>query len=249
MGAESIRLDREGPRGALLLHGFTDTPQSLRAMAESLYAAGWGVHAPLLPAHGRPREVFARQARAVDWIAAARQAWAELRSRYAAPVLMGQSMGGALSVILASEAPPTALVLFAPYLHMGRRARMVARLWPAATCIAPWIRGVPERGLRDPVARASSLGLGVSTPRTIAELRRVVDAARAVAFAVRVPVLVVQGRDDYRVPSRAVQSGFAALGSADKTLLWRDGVGHVVAADGDTDALATLVRQWLDSKV
>ena len=41
-----------GPNGALVLHGFTGSPRSMRGLAEALAGAGFGVELPLLPGHG-----------------------------------------------------------------------------------------------------------------------------------------------------------------------------------------------------
>jgi carboxylesterase len=249
VGAESIVLDRDGPRGVLILHGFNDTPQSVGALAQWMHAAGWGVRAPLLPGHGRTPAAFAAEGSAEAWVAAARAEWAALRARYATVVVMGQSMGGALAVLLAAEDPPAGVVLFAPYLAMGRRARLLSRSWPLWRLFVPALRGKPERGLVDPVARSQSLGGGPFPLRMVAELRAVVDRARGVAGRVRAPVLVIQGRRDYRVPARSVRRGFSVLGSSDKTLVWREGVGHVVAADAGREEVFGLVELWLRARV
>jgi len=250
VGAESIRLDTDGPRGVLILHGFNDTPQSVRALAEWMHAAGWGVRAPLLPGHGRTRVEFEASGGAAAWMATAREAWAEVQARYPTAVVMGQSMGGALAVWLAAQRPaPTAVVLFAPYLAMGFRARLLSYLWPVWRVLLPELRGKPERGLVDREARSRSLGGGAFTPRMVGELRQVVDRARGVAGRVLAPVLVVQGRRDYRVPASSVRSGFGVIGSSDKTLVWRDGVGHVVAADVGREGVFDLVGEWLRGRV
>ena len=41
-----------GPHGALVLHGFTGNPSSMRGVAEALAAVGFAVELPLLPGHG-----------------------------------------------------------------------------------------------------------------------------------------------------------------------------------------------------
>ena len=41
-----------GPNGALVLHGFTGSPQSMRGDAEALAGAGFTVELPRLPGHG-----------------------------------------------------------------------------------------------------------------------------------------------------------------------------------------------------
>ena len=50
-GAEPWSADG-GPNGALVLHGFTGNPNSMRGIAEALAAAGFAVELPLLPGHG-----------------------------------------------------------------------------------------------------------------------------------------------------------------------------------------------------
>ncbi len=50
-GAEPFSHDG-GTVGVVLCHGFTGTPQSLRAWAEALAAAGHSVRLPRLPGHG-----------------------------------------------------------------------------------------------------------------------------------------------------------------------------------------------------
>ena len=154
-----------------------------------------------------------------------------------------------MAVTLAVERPAAAVVLFAPYLSMGLPARAVSRMWPVVRLAMPTLRGDPTRGILDPVARAEALGGGAFTPETVNELRRVVDHARAVSGALRSPVLMVQGRDDYRVSRASARRGFARLGASDKTLLWRDDVGHVVVADAGRDELFVVVEEWLAGRV
>ena len=45
-------------RGALIIHGFTGCPQSMRPLAEAFAAAGFTVELPRLPGHGRPRRTW-----------------------------------------------------------------------------------------------------------------------------------------------------------------------------------------------
>src|SRR5689334_16582334 len=100
-GAEPIALDG-GARGVLLLHGFGDTPQSLRVLAHRLHAGGWSVRVPCLTGHGSSLKAFT-MARADEWMAGARAALHEVQSRSTKVAVIGQSMGGALATILAAE--------------------------------------------------------------------------------------------------------------------------------------------------
>ncbi len=249
IGAEPLQLDGAGDRGALLLHGYNDTPQSVHELAQSLHAAGWGVHVPLLAHHGRTSEQFVRGASAAEWMTQVQREWAAVRARYPHAVLIGQSMGGALAVITAAVAPPAALVLLAPYLHMSRRVRWLSRVWPLWSLVMPRLQGDLTRSLKDPSARSRSLGGEYFTPRTVAQLRQVVETARRASAAVRVPTLFVHSREDYRIPSPSAMRGFAALGSMDKTLVWRDDAGHIVAADRGRELVFSTMLEWLASRV
>src|SRR2546421_3763826 len=99
-----------GPDGALVLHGFTGNPQSMRGLAEALAGAGLAVELPLLPGHGTSIEDML-PTRWTDWSTAAEDAYADLAGRSRRLVVAGLSMGGALAVWLAARHPELAGVV------------------------------------------------------------------------------------------------------------------------------------------
>lgn len=246
VGAQPIRLGAGG-RGALLLHGFGDTPQSLHPLAEALYAGGWTIRVPLLAGHGRSLAEFSRS-RATDWLGSARAALEELRRECGAVSVVGQSMGGALATILAArEGGVQALALLAPYVGTTPGVARVARFHRAAALVAPYLRTGTARSIADPAARQAALGFGVTTPRLLRELFAVADAARAAAPAVHVPALVLASPDDPRVPKAAFEAAFAGLRAAPRRLRWLDRSRHVLAVDRDRAIVAGEVLAWLDA--
>jgi carboxylesterase len=94
-------------RSALVLHGFTGNPQSMRGLALALADAGLTVEMPLLPGHGT---VVADMVptRWEDWSGAAEAAYIDLAARSDAVVVVGLSMGGMLAVWLAEHHPEIA---------------------------------------------------------------------------------------------------------------------------------------------
>ncbi len=68
-----------GPGGALVLHGFTGNPQSMRPIAEALAADGLAVELPLLPGHGTDQSDMVDK-RWADWSAAAEESLSDLRN-------------------------------------------------------------------------------------------------------------------------------------------------------------------------
>lgn len=101
-------------RGALVLHGFTGNPQSVRGLALVLADAGLTVEMPLLPGHGTEVADMV-PTRWEDWSAAAEAAYLEVAARSDAVVVVGLSMGGMLAVWLAEHHPEiVALALVNP---------------------------------------------------------------------------------------------------------------------------------------
>lgn len=100
-GAEPLSVEG-GPIGALVLHGFTGTPQGVRDWALSLAGAGLTVAAPRLPGHGTRWQDMART-RWTDWYAEAERSLDELRRCCAAVFVCGLSMGGTLTLRLAEQ--------------------------------------------------------------------------------------------------------------------------------------------------
>lgn len=109
--------------GALLLHGLTDSPYSLRRIGEILHARGFYVLGLRLPAHGTVPSALTK-VRWEDWVAASRIGARHVRNRIGADppfVMAGYSNGGAVAVKYALDAlsdpglpRPDRLVLFSP---------------------------------------------------------------------------------------------------------------------------------------
>ncbi|MBL0170843.1 MAG: alpha/beta fold hydrolase [Gemmatimonadaceae bacterium] len=246
IGAQSIRLTGAGTHAALLLHGFNDTPQSMSYLAMALHRAGWTVSVPRLPGHGVSLADMARDARATRWRVAVDQAYADLDASHHHVVVCGQSMGGALAVLLAAHQPKLpALVLLAPYLGMPMRIQfqvITSWLWDVAI---PYRIGTGgERSLHDPEAKAQALGAGVITSRTMSALRQVARAAEHALAAVKAPTLYLQSREDNRITRRDAERHFAMLGSVVKDQRWVSGSGHIISADYCKDTVAQQVIAW-----
>ena len=103
-GADAWSHTADGDRGALVLHGFTGNPGSMRGLAEAFAAAGYDVELPRLPGHGTTVEDMLTTSWA-DWSAAADAAYAALKARCSKVIVAGLSMGGSLTLWLAGQHP------------------------------------------------------------------------------------------------------------------------------------------------
>jgi carboxylesterase len=96
-----------GAPGALVVHGFTGAPSSMRSLAEAFAAAGFHVELPRLPGHGTSVADMMNTSWA-DWIGEAEAAYQRLASRSSKVVVAGLSMGGALTLRLGADHPDIA---------------------------------------------------------------------------------------------------------------------------------------------
>ena len=245
VGARTIDLATDGNRAVLMLHGFGDTPQTLQYLAAYLHAQGWAVRAPLLPGHGRTLHEFATS-RSEEWIAFSRAELDALRARYDTIAIVGLSMGGALATILTAESSDVrALALLAPYLSMPTRLRRAASLHHVLGVVAPFLSGGGDHSIRDPEEVARNRAYGFLTPRLVFELSRVVARGRAAAPRVSVPTLVVQSRQDHRIPPDAAERAFALFTTPTRRMMWTEGNGHIITVDYGRQAIFAAVNDWL----
>ena len=247
-GAGPIALDA-GPRTALLLHGFGDTPESLAGLARYLHARGWTVRVPLLPGHGRTVRAFAAST-AAEWDGAAREAYATLAHSGRPVALVGQSMGAALAVrVAADHRTVPAMVLLAPLLSLSPRLERGARWWRLVSLVRPLVDSAEDRSIHDPTARAASRGYGVMPVRLLPQLVALVRAARADLPHVNTPTRVVQSREDNRVTVAGTEAALRLFGSSALEVVWRSGAGHVVSVDFGHEDVWALVAEWIERQV
>jgi alpha-beta hydrolase superfamily lysophospholipase len=142
--------------GALLLHGLTDSPYSMRAIANVLRDRGVYSLSLRMPGHGTVPSGLVH-ATWEDWLAAVRVGVRHVRSRIPADaplVLIGYSNGGALALKYSLEAlgngepRPAKLILLSPMIGVTPAARLAR--WIGMLGFIPyfekanWIDVIPE---------------------------------------------------------------------------------------------------------
>ena len=106
-GAEPWSHTGDSTHGAVVLHGFTGNPSSMRGVATALADNGFHVELPLLPGHGTVVDDLL-PTRWADWAGEAEAAYQRLRQRASEVVVVGLSMGGALALRLGADHPEIA---------------------------------------------------------------------------------------------------------------------------------------------
>ena len=110
-GAEPFFL-MGGETGVLLIHGFSGIPAEMYLLGKSLQDAGFTVLAPRLTGHGGNAKML-EGTTAENWMDAVRDGYAILKGAVKRIYVVGHSMGGILSLILASEEEVAGVVTIA----------------------------------------------------------------------------------------------------------------------------------------
>lgn len=103
-GAEPLSHRGKGDVGALVLHGFTGNPGSMRGLAEACVKAGFHVEMPQLAGHGTVIDDMI-PTRWADWTRDVEAAYRRLAERASRIVVLGLSMGGSLTLWAGTRHP------------------------------------------------------------------------------------------------------------------------------------------------
>lgn len=106
-GCDPVSHRADSTIGAVLLHGFTGNPWSMRGVADTMITAGFDVELPRLPGHGTTVGDMLDTSWA-DWLAETERALAVMGERTEHTVLVGQSMGATLALAVALDHPELA---------------------------------------------------------------------------------------------------------------------------------------------
>ncbi len=202
---------RGAMRGAaLLVHGFPGTPADMRSLAASLAAAGWDVDVPLLPGFG-PQIITLPNRRHAEWRDVVEGRVRSLREEHDKVIVLGHSLGAAVSVVAARREVADGYVLLAPYWRFG--GSMSHMLWPLLRFyFGRWrplrradfaderirqglLAIIPDLQVDDPAVQSELRALVVPT-QLLSELRRLGIVAGREARRLHAPTLVVQGIRD-----------------------------------------------------
>lgn len=216
--------------GVLLIHGFTGSPVEMYPMGEYLAGRGLTVLGVQLAGHGRTPEEMA-QTGWRDWVASAQEGLERLRAGREQVYVVGYSLGGIITLHLASRSPMDGAVLLATPLYLSDwRLNLVPLMKPL---IRFFPMGGPESP--DPVVKERFWCYDRVPLRCVDELRHFVRRTRRELPQVQVPLLIVQGDLDQSVPPDCPQEIYDRTASTDKAILRFANSTHSLPADRDRE--------------
>ena len=228
------------PPGALLLHGFTATPDCLESLAVPLRKAGFQVEAPLLPGHGTTPDDLLRT-RWQDWYGAAAAAFDRLNAACRSVSVAGLSLGGLLALLVAAERPVTRLALLAtPVFFTGPLIRFVLPLLARTPLgrLYRYQRKWMGAAIRDPEGRRRFRSYEEMPIPSIWEIVRLQKVVRRRLRAIAVPTLILHSPHDITAPYANMEFLKKSLGAGVVRTVTCENSNHVLTMDYDKERVA-----------
>jgi len=223
----------EGSHGALVVHGFTGNPGSMRGLAEAFADAGFHVELPRLPGHGTTIEDMLTT-RWADWSGEVEAAYQRLRQRTSAVVVAGLSMGGTLTLWIAGQHPEIDGIICinpAAQLQAPEVIEMLQGMLAEGQTILPGIGS----DIADPAAKESAYE-GTPLPCLLSLVQDGIANVVPTYENLRMPLLLMNSPQDHVV--EPAQAEFLAThygGPIERVTLERS--FHVATQDYDKDLI------------
>jgi carboxylesterase len=215
-----------GPTGCLLIQGYT-------VLGIRLSGHATGIEDMMRTRHQ-------------DWLASAEDGWHLLQGHTERVFAIGLSLGGVLSLLLASKFPVAGVVTMASFYDIP--SKLAKRLGPL---IIPLSKVYPKKkkkggGWFIPERERDYVAYKFNPVRPAWELTLLLRQLRETLPHIQTPTLIIHSKDeDYVLPEQA-EMLFKHLGSEDKELLWVEGAGHIITRDGDPTKMFQAIAAFVE---
>lgn len=236
-GAEPFFLPG-GKNGVLLVHGFTGAPSEMRLVGEFLNKLDYTVLAPRLPGHGTTSVELAKT-KWTDWYGSVQDGYHLLAGICTTVSVVGLSMGGILTLKLASEYPVSRMAVLSAPIYIANERLPLLPIYRMFTNFIPKKR----RRLPD-IGEKYSITYEATPLSSLSSLLSLIKHVNGLLPSITVPALIVQSPKEHTVKPESAQYIYDKLGSAEKKLVWLNKSGHIVTLDVERDIVFQEISQF-----
>ncbi|MCD7035907.1 alpha/beta fold hydrolase [Metabacillus sp. GX 13764] len=221
-GAEPIFI-KGNSIGFLLAHGFNGTPQSMEGLSRKFAEAGFTVYAPRMKGHGTsPADLEA--CTSSDWLRSLEEGFTLLKKACDKVFIVGQSMGSALTIQLASRSDADGIILINTALEVPGYEKYKNESSPRFIQ-----EGRPD--IKNPDVKEIAYS---EVPLTaVHELFSLMKTTRPVIKDVTCPVLLFHSAEDHVVPQSCSDYIYETVSSSLKEYIHLNHSYHVASMDYD----------------
>lgn len=216
--------------GCLLIHGFTGSPAHMRLLGEALHRQRYTVSGILLKGHGTCLEDMAKTGWN-DWLNDAKEGYDRLCKKCSKVHVIGLSMGGILSLILAENYPVDKVISIASPIRVYDRLLPFACVMKHFKRFNTWKKSEPMQGEAAEYDIAYS-GLPVNGA---ASLYNLMKTAEKHLSKITCPAFIIQSRIDGIVKPESAEIIYNSISSTHKELLWLEHSKHVCTIGSERD--------------
>jgi carboxylesterase len=229
------------PLGVLILHGFTGSLDTVKALVPIAEKLGLPYRMPVLRGHGTRYEDLSGVT-ANDWYVDAQAAMAELLKEAEQVIVIGLSMGALLTLNLAMDHAKdvAGVVLIAAFL---RCANPLAHITPLLTLFFPYWdnpASFDEKAIGAPCTNYKRFPTA-----TFSSLLNYAGDMERRLNEVKAPALIIHSHRDHTASSITPLILQEKLGSIDTRMLWFDRSGHEMLQDREAPAVIEAIGAYL----
>lgn len=261
-----IYLKSQGGPTLILIHGLTGTPNEMKYLANFFYRKGYTVLCPRLANHGAPIEVL----KYTKWEAfyeSIRKAFLELD--VSGPVYVsGLSMGALLALVLADEFPDkiTGVSGLSPTLfydgwNVPRSRFLLPLAYYTPIRHIAYFKEEPPYGIKNEAVRRrvhdyyekadlnnlsamDKYGYPYFPVTLFCELRRLIKHLKKILPRVKVPVQIIQAKEDDMTSIRNAQYIHDHVAAMVKEIVLLYDSYHVITADQERETVALKMEEF-----
>jgi carboxylesterase len=233
-----------GKTGCILVHGFTCMPKEMEYLAEDLHQRGFSIFNARLAGHGsRPEDLMHLGWR--DWLASIEDAFHILKGMCDKIILIGQSLGGIVTLTAASYLPVDGVIAISTPCNPStnkdlQQMKLLSTLRPMQ---------VKDRHVR---VNAQDNRLEADYPaypffalHGTVEVRELQNVLIQRLSLVKAPALVAQSHADAWVTPDSAGRIYNGLGSERKEIAWFEEMDHSMVRDAKREQVFEAIASFL----
>jgi len=234
----------------LFVHGFIGAQSNFNDLPDRVAASGFFVRTMRLAGHGTSPRDFEKTG-ADELLDGVLEEVRSLKARYSKVIVVGHSMGGALSTLAAAEESVDGLVLCAPYFDLSRNQVLgigTERIIRALSTVIRWVPGRPGGGPVNLKANRKLIDYyrwipsqGGLTALEVGQRAR----ASQVCGAITAPLLVIHSKIDTVTSQTATEALIPHFGSALKRTIWLETSDHVIFWDYEQERVSSEILAFI----
>lgn len=236
--------------GVLVIHGITANPLTVNSVEKPLNDLGLPVCIPVLKGHGTGNPENLKGVGWEDWVQDAEMAMEALLKVVDKVVLIGHSMGGLISILLASKygRQIDSIVLVAAAIEPASPFAPGKPLGFVAPVAAKFLKRWKFKPLYKDKRYASGHPNYLWVPiESIKALLALTQKANSMLIEVNMPALILQSRGDTRISKRCAEIIYTSISTApaEKSIVWFEKTDHEMFLDLEKNEVCKVITGFV----